>query len=215
MIYQGAVSARNNRAPVVTGVDPEYTATCEASSDRYWFDRERLNHAAHRAGGIAIDTEALTSKQRRESVFYREVMHGLGIRATAVAVLELKGEMVSCIWFGRTARDARFDATKELCRIQEALPILALGDVVHPKTAPASTLRLVELGLTPREDEIVSYIARGLTNVEIATLLGTSYATVKNQVASILKKCGVANRTELAWRVSEDISARVKRPNEL
>jgi DNA-binding CsgD family transcriptional regulator len=200
-IYQGAVIATRNRSPVVTNVDPEHTKRCEAN-DRYWYERDRLNNAARTAGGVAIDIIALSSKERRESPFYREVMSALGIQATAVAVLELRGELVSCIWFGRTTRGASFNDLTELRHLREALPVLALGDAVHLKepSSPPSSPTIIDLGLTAREDEIARYITRGLTNAEIASLLGTSRATVKNQVATILRKSGVANRTELAWR---------------
>lgn len=197
-IYQGAVSEQQrDRSPVVTNVDPEHTARCEAN-DRYWYDRNRLNHAAQSAGGIAIDRIALSSRERRESVFYREVINPLGIRATAVAVLTLRGLPISCIWFGRTTRTAKF-GLKELETLREALPILTLGDAIHVHVSSTPTPN-IDFGLTTREDEIARYISRGLTNAEIANLLGTSRATVKNQVATILRKSGVANRTELAWR---------------
>lgn len=194
MTYQGAVVPDNDVGPVVTGVHPEYTATCEASGDRYWADRLRLTSAARAAGGIMSDLEALTARERRERVFYREIMYGLGIRANAIAVVEMRGKPLSCIYFGRTLRGARFG--KELERLLEALPILALGETVHGMKTPTVT------ALTKREDEIAGYMLRGLTNAEIGRLLGTSPATVKNQVATILRKHGVSNRTELAWVVS-------------
>lgn len=195
-IYQGAVSPERPVAPTVTGVDSKHTTACEAQADRYWFDRDRLNLAARRAGGLAVDLEVLSARDRRESVFYREVMRGLRISATAVAVLELRGEPSSAIWFGRIGRACRFDDAASLATVRDALPVLALGDALFPKEEPAPRW---DLGLTAREDEVLAYVSRGLTNVEIAALLGTSRATVKNQVATILKKTGASNRTELTW----------------
>lgn len=194
MTYQGAVVPENDHGPVVTGVHPEYTATCEASGDRYWPDRLRLTNAARAAGGVMVDLEALTSHERRERVFYREIMRGLGIRANAIAVVEMRGKALSCIYLGRTMRGASFG--KEIERLLDALPILALGETVHAAKTPMVT------ALTKREDEIAGYMLRGFTNAEIGKLLGTSPATVKNQVATILRKHGVSNRTELAWIVS-------------
>ena len=198
-IYQGAVIPAQAVEPVVTGVDPGYTAHCEAAADRYWPDRQHLNQAVRDAGGVAFDTEVLPAHERRERVFYREIVAGLGLRTIAAAVLELRGEPVSCIYFGWTSRTRR--RGREIAKLRAALPLLALGDAVHH---PVATRRSPDLGLTRREREIVDYIVRGLTNIEIAALLGTAPATVKNQVAAILRKTGTANRTELAWRAVID-----------
>jgi DNA-binding NarL/FixJ family response regulator len=50
--------------------------------------------------------------------------------------------------------------------------------------------------LTPREQEVVQMLARGLQNKEIALELSISERTVKFHVSSILAKLGAGNRTE-------------------
>jgi DNA-binding NarL/FixJ family response regulator len=52
--------------------------------------------------------------------------------------------------------------------------------------------------LTPREQDVLRLVARGLENVEIATKLDISPRTAKNHVSSILKKLGVPNRIQAA-----------------
>jgi DNA-binding NarL/FixJ family response regulator len=52
--------------------------------------------------------------------------------------------------------------------------------------------------LTPREDEVLGLIARGLSNKRIAFELGLSEKTVKTHVAHVLSKLGVADRTQAA-----------------
>ncbi len=54
--------------------------------------------------------------------------------------------------------------------------------------------------LTQAEREVAIGVARGMSNDEIARLRGVSERTVANQVASVLKKFGVASRAELAAR---------------
>ncbi|MBA7622560.1 Transcriptional regulatory protein DegU [subsurface metagenome] len=50
--------------------------------------------------------------------------------------------------------------------------------------------------LTPREMEILNYIAQGYFNKEIAVKLGISEQTIKNHVTSILRKLNANARTE-------------------
>ena len=50
--------------------------------------------------------------------------------------------------------------------------------------------------LTPREKEILSYIAQGCLNKQIAGKLGISEQTIKNHVTSILRKLNANARTE-------------------
>jgi len=52
--------------------------------------------------------------------------------------------------------------------------------------------------LSKREMEVLSYLTKGMSNKEIANLLGISHQTVKNHVTSILRKLGVEDRTQAA-----------------
>jgi DNA-binding NarL/FixJ family response regulator len=57
--------------------------------------------------------------------------------------------------------------------------------------------------LSPREQEILSWLARGLTNKEIGLRLSLTEGTVKNYVTTLLQKLGVADRTQAALRARE------------
>jgi DNA-binding NarL/FixJ family response regulator len=57
---------------------------------------------------------------------------------------------------------------------------------------------LQSLGLTPREAEVLFWVARGKTNDEIATVLGIGLTTVKKHLESTYMKLGVENRTSAA-----------------
>ncbi|MDD5189501.1 MAG: response regulator transcription factor [Dehalococcoidales bacterium] len=50
--------------------------------------------------------------------------------------------------------------------------------------------------LTDRETEILSFVARGMLNKQIATELGISEQTIKNHITSILRKLNASARTE-------------------
>jgi DNA-binding CsgD family transcriptional regulator len=57
---------------------------------------------------------------------------------------------------------------------------------------------LRELGVTPRELEVLQLVRRGLTNPEIAAQLYLSTRTVETHVAHLLAKTGVGSRRRLA-----------------
>jgi two-component system response regulator DegU len=52
--------------------------------------------------------------------------------------------------------------------------------------------------LSPREMEILELVVGGMSNKEIAYHLGISHQTVKNHMTAILRKMGVADRTQAA-----------------
>lgn len=76
-------------------------------------------------------------------------------------------------------------------------------------TGALATPRLgtdVDVPLTHRESEVLKQLALGLTNKEIATQLNISYETVKEHVQHILRKIGVADRTQAAvWAVRNNL----------
>lgn len=59
-------------------------------------------------------------------------------------------------------------------------------------------IRIAKKGphLTPRECEVLQWVRLGKTNAEVASILGVSHKTVKNQVQAILIKLRVNNRAQ-------------------
>ena len=54
-------------------------------------------------------------------------------------------------------------------------------------------------GVTPHEQRVVHLVERGLTNPEIAGVLGVSRHTIRNQLASVFSKLQVSRRAELVY----------------
>jgi DNA-binding NarL/FixJ family response regulator len=69
-----------------------------------------------------------------------------------------------------------------------------------------SAAPLEALNLTPREAEVLLWIAQGKANADIAVILGMSDKTVKIHVSHILQKLGVENRTAAARSALEALS---------
>jgi DNA-binding CsgD family transcriptional regulator len=64
-------------------------------------------------------------------------------------------------------------------------------------------LGVMQTQLTPREQQVLALLPRGLTNAEIAEQLGIAAGTAKIHVERILHKLGVGDRTQAAVRASE------------
>ena len=53
---------------------------------------------------------------------------------------------------------------------------------------------MLALGLTPKESEVLLWVAQGKTNAETAVILGSAEATVKKHLEHIFGKLGVEKR---------------------
>lgn len=98
----------------------------------------------------------------------------------------------------------------ELARLKEIT--LGLEEAVaHAARGPAgpgpSAVKTPPYALTPRESEVLSLVACGRSNREIARTLSISEKTVKNHVSHILHKLGTDRRTQAAvWAISSGLS---------
>jgi DNA-binding NarL/FixJ family response regulator len=87
------------------------------------------------------------------------------------------------------------DSTR--AQIVEAIRTVASGRLHFPKgIAERILLREGRAGLSPRENDVLQMIAKGLTNKEIAHVLSISQFTVRNHVNHILEKLEASDRTE-------------------
>lgn len=74
-----------------------------------------------------------------------------------------------------------------------------LTGMLRPASQPVpKSAELEQLGLTPAEKKVVTLIAEGLSNKEIAGQLYLSEGTVKNYVTEILGKLNLRDRTQIA-----------------
>lgn len=66
------------------------------------------------------------------------------------------------------------------------------------KTNDSPSLSLSSCGITEKEFEIITKIAEGLSNKEIAELLFLSEGTIRNNISTILEKLSLRDRTQIA-----------------
>jgi DNA-binding NarL/FixJ family response regulator len=77
---------------------------------------------------------------------------------------------------------------------------------VAPPPAPASGDSLPsfdELGITPRQADVLQLLLQGKSNKDIARRLGLSVETIKDHVAAVLRALGVNSRTQAVLAVGQ------------
>jgi DNA-binding NarL/FixJ family response regulator len=67
--------------------------------------------------------------------------------------------------------------------------------LMPPEVAERLSEYFPQIALTPREVEVLSFVARGMANKDIAERLGTASGTIKMHVQNILEKLGASDRT--------------------
>ncbi len=77
----------------------------------------------------------------------------------------------------------------EFSRLTRRTPAVAAGSLIEP--------------LSPREREVLSCLAEGMSNKEIGRRLAISEGTVKNHMSQVLGKLQVMDRTQAALRARE------------
>jgi DNA-binding CsgD family transcriptional regulator len=106
-------------------------------------------------------------------------------------VLQARGERREAVVELREAHNlfVSVGAAPYVQRVEEALALVGIG-------APVTTPRL-PLDLTDREGDVVSLVAKGLSNREIAGQLYVSVKTVEYHLGNVFAKLGINSRREL------------------
>ncbi len=78
-----------------------------------------------------------------------------------------------------------------------------LRETAHDSGFQANAVPLAELGLTPRQTDVLALLLKGQPNKLIARELNLSVETVKDHVAAVLRTLGVSSRTQAVLAVSQ------------
>jgi len=153
----------------------------------------------------------------------REVLDAVmdAFRTGVLACLDRSASPEDLVYAIRAAARGRQYASPRLVRVLvegvARLRDVASGfeeAVVHAMAAPPAAAASAYPGaesprhrLTAREREVLSLVARGKSNREIARMLSISEKTVKNHVSNLLHKLGADRRTQAAiWAISQGLS---------
>ncbi len=131
-----------------------------------------------------------------------------GVRSLVVTARTNSDLINACYQQGAAGYLFKLTATADA--LAESIRAVCRGERVFPAQALESSLAMTQDSarseadrLTPREREVLSYVAVGVDNPDIADLLGISERTVKAHIAALYQKLGAANRVLLAIRARE------------
>lgn len=132
-----------------------------------------------------------------------------------VLILTVHGEVEYLLKAVDIGVDGYILKDSESSELKRAINAVIEGEsYIQPKLIPSLNNRLVARNmdkdkidsLTGREIEVLSQLANGKFNKEIATSLNISERTVKNHISNIFKKIDVSDRTQAAvFAIKNDI----------
>jgi DNA-binding CsgD family transcriptional regulator len=168
--------------PVTWGMPPLAERLLARKADTIWSELAGIRAAALGTGGV-VEASGLVSADSELGRLWRS---GQPIHHLCLGALE---EGRTALVMGRATEPF---VRRELEVLRLCLPVLGLGDRRASEVQEALGARL-----TPREQEIFDFVSRGYNNREIASVLGTSPFTVRNQLCRLFRKVGVSGRSEL------------------
>jgi DNA-binding CsgD family transcriptional regulator len=185
-------------------------STPNARRSRAWQERRRevnmMPAFALSNPGIKIYrlSQVVTDQRRlRDSEFFRRYMAAEGWYYSACALFWRQDQLASEIAIRRRAEQGEFNA-QEMAFLQRLHPHLetTLQRLSAVQRRAGSTPKHESIPalpgeLTLAERELVRFVRIGFSNKEIAARLDKSVRTVKTQLTSVYKKCGVRSRTRL------------------
>ncbi len=190
--------ARNSRS-VVSTPEGAISAVDRASFDRHFAAHPLVRYHADTAGGGAHRiSDSLSASAFRESALYNEYYRRIGIdHVVALPLFVDRGLLVSFV-----LNRNRIDFSDRECALLDLVrdPLAALyRNLLNRKKDRG----FAALPVTPREREVLSWLAAGKTDRDIGEILGMSPRTVQKHLQHIYEKLGVETRTAAVVRAME------------
>ena len=180
-----------------------------ASFDRHFFDHPLVRR--HGIEGVQSTwriSDSWSRQQFRDSALFAEYYRHVGLDHAVAVPLWMDGRTLASLVLNRRGQDFSERDRERLELLRPHLAFLyrvACGQAVadgaqaQPALVPRSPTPS-PAGLTPREREVVHWLAHGKTDADIAALLGTSPRTVHKHLEHVYVKLGVETRTAAVMR---------------
>jgi DNA-binding CsgD family transcriptional regulator len=184
------------------------------SFDRHFYTHPLLRyHGVRRGQGVRRISDELSMNEFRRTALYADHYRRIGIDRVIALPLLSDGRMLVSFVMNRVGPDF---SERERQRLELLRPHLShlyriygssgaapgthvgaetISNQAHPLPRTPQTARL-----TPREAEVLQWIACGKTDADVAALLGLSPRTVQKHLEHIYLKLGVETRTAAAMR---------------
>jgi DNA-binding CsgD family transcriptional regulator len=156
-------------------------------------------HSTHPHGGSWRISDSLTLPAFRDGAVYCEYYRHIGIDHVVAVPIISNSRMVMSFVLNRRGSDFADGECALLDRIRPSLANLYRFTVT--RTGPAQGSATPGIPLTPREEEVLSWVAAGKSDRQVAAIVGTSVRTVQKHLANAYVKLGVENRTAAAMRL--------------
>lgn len=147
------------------------------------------------SGSRAVVDAELFGPRLRDMSFFNEVSRPAGISQLMYGLISFQGRSPAFVALGRARGEGFSD--EDCAALQRLIQPLTMADAALAGIEATRVLPSEPFTLTMRQQELISYVRLGLTNQLIATALGISPNTVRNQLAELFRLCGVSNRAEL------------------
>jgi DNA-binding NarL/FixJ family response regulator len=151
------------------------------------------------SGNVLIDSDMHTRQDLESSRAYTEYYRPCGVRfQMAFAVPSTVRDRITFVNAMRwdkpfTERDRSMGMLLQH-HIQQAYLSRPSRTVMTHALESRDPSVLESLGLSPRQTEVLYWLACGKRDTETATILGTSFRTINHHVAAIYERLGVENR---------------------
>ena len=168
--------------------------------DRY-FNRHPLvrYHLDHPQGGAWRISDSLGTRAFRSSGLYNEYYRRIGIdHAVAVPLFVDKGLLVSFV-LNRIGRDF----SDRECALLDLVRGPLSAFYRHAQSRTRESHGFAALPITAREREVLTWLAAGKTDREIADILNANPRTIQKHLQHIYEKLGVETRTAAVMRAME------------
>jgi len=180
-----------------------------ASFDRHFFDHPLVRR--HGVDGVQVTwriSDSWSRQRFRDSGIFAEYYRRVGLDHAVAVPLWMDGRTLASLVLNRRGQDF---SERDRERLELLRPHLAfLYRIACGHSAPAGDGAQSRLspqpptpwptGLTPREREVMHWLAYGKTDADIAALLGTSPRTVHKHLEHVYVKLGVETRTAAVMR---------------
>lgn len=185
------------------------------SFDRHFYSHPLVRyHGVERGGGVCRISDRVSLTEFRRSALYADHYRRIAIDRVVAVPLRSDGNLLVSFVLNR----ARIDfSDRERDRLELLRPHLAHLYRIYGTSGAASGPHAVSepvvnraphlsrapltAQLTPREAEVLQWIACGKTDADVAALLDLSPRTVQKHLEHIYQKLGVETRTAAAMRL--------------